>query len=214
MNRPVSPVKGRPRDNELRNTGNTLPRLVGFGGKLRSGKDAAADALVSLGYRRHGFSEPIRAALLALDPYVAVEGYLSEGTDYIRLSRLDRELGWTGAKDIPEVRRLAQQYGEGGRENFGSDLIVRGNTLLLDRRLSESPVVSTGIRFPSEHDLIKERGGVTIWVERDQQAEGHIATHATERGIDSDTFDFVIVNDGSVEDLHAKVLDVLAEVAR
>jgi hypothetical protein len=69
--------------------------------------------------------------------------------------------------------------------------------------------VITDTRFPNELEAVKERGGITIIVKRPET--DHLAgDHASETALDNSTFDEVIVNDGSLEDLIEKVKEILA----
>lgn len=74
-----------------------LPRLVGLAGYARSGKDAAAGALVDLGYERRGFADALKV--------------------------LAGCVGWDGRKD-DAGRRLLQELGVGAREVLGADVWV------------------------------------------------------------------------------------------
>jgi hypothetical protein len=69
--------------------------------------------------------------------------------------------------------------------------------------------ITTDTRFPNELEAVKERGGITIIVKRPET--DHLAgDHASETALDNSTFDEVIVNDGSLEDLIEKVKEILA----
>jgi hypothetical protein len=69
--------------------------------------------------------------------------------------------------------------------------------------------IITDTRFPNELEAVKERGGITIVVKRPET--DHLAgDHASETALDNSTFDEVIVNDGSLEDLIEKVKEILA----
>ena len=68
--------------------------------------------------------------------------------------------------------------------------------------------VITDTRFPNELEAVKERGGITIVVKRPET--DHLAgDHASETALDNSTFDEVIVNDSSLEDLIEKVKEIL-----
>lgn len=127
--------------------------LIGITGLKRSGKDTAADYLTSTyGFKRYAFADPMREALMALNPKVGAT-YLATLVDYI---------GWESAKSFPEVRRLLQRLGtEMGRDLFGEDFWV-------DRTFSaihEDPsphVVITDVRFPNEYSRVIAEGGIIL----------------------------------------------------
>lgn len=69
--------------------------------------------------------------------------------------------------------------------------------------------IITDCRFPNEAKAIKDRGGVVIRVNRDYQnplmPDTAIPEHPSETALDDYEFDYVIENDGSIEDLVEKV---------
>jgi 5'-nucleotidase len=192
--------------------------VLGFGGVLRSGKDTAADRLVEQhGWVKLNMSDPLAEALYTLNPRVEVDNYISPpltrnvlfspGT-YHYQDIVDK-IGYVEAKTIPDVRRLLQALGtEVGREMIDQNVWVN----IAARRIQEltaqgKNVAITGIRFPNEIEMIREVGGVSVWVERPGLAsgEGINASHASEISLDKDDFDLVLWNDGSLGDLNDKV---------
>ena len=63
------------------------------------------------------------------------------------------------------------------------------------------------VRFVNEAEAIKSRGGILIKVERDT---GYTDNHASEHALDNYTnFDYVIQNNGTIEELISKVKEIL-----
>ncbi|MHB1973804.1 MAG: deoxynucleotide monophosphate kinase family protein [Acidimicrobiales bacterium] len=163
--------------------------VVGLSGYARAGKDTVAQILV----QRHGFvtgafADALKLVLAKLDPIIC---------DDIRLS--DIAGGMEEAKALPEVRCLLQRLGtEAGRNVLGADVWVRS---LLDRppvRLAVSDC-----RFVDEAEAVRARGGLVVRVDR--PGFGPVNGHVSETALDGYDFDAVLVNDGSIEDLSAKV---------
>lgn len=182
-------------------------RLIGLGGKLRSGKDAVADHLVeTYGFVKIGMSDALHEAMLVLDPIVEVE----QGWDYgeaVRYSTLIAVDGYVEAKKRPEVRRLLQQLGtEVGRdmidENVWVDIIARKINVHLTAGTS---VAVTGLRFLNELTMVRTFAGQAWWIDRPGLEPAQASTHASENGVTGSLFDRTIVNDGTLEDLYAKV---------
>lgn len=79
----------------------------------------------------------------------------------------------------------------------------------------------TDMRFPNEMEAVVKRGGITIRVVRPtvyaapkdnseyNNQELAMFNHPSETSLDSATFDFVINNDGTIEELVKKVKDIL-----
>lgn len=183
-----------------------LPTLVGLSGYARSGKDTAAQALIELGYERRAFADKLKDLTAYLDPIVA--GYIVPGCDCcggdeIVFERLSEDLahGWESAKRTPEVRELLQRLGVGARE-------ILGDSVWVDAALDGLPdstklVVVTDVRFPNEANAIRAIGGVVYRVER----AGVVAVngHISETALDGYSFDGIIENNGTIEQLHATV---------
>lgn len=202
-------------------------RLIGLCGYAGSGKDAAAAFLTGLPaghpdgpWRRLAFADAVRAGLLALDPAVGVKcepaaKENNEGIEFDFIPVLLSEYiaicgGWDEAKKSPEVRRLLQRYGtEAGREIHGDDCWVD----VVERRILKNWVdigpegqlkfVITDVRFPNERDMIRRRGGIIVRITR--PGVGPKNGHVSERLVEEITPDAEIVNDGSLDDLRAKV---------
>lgn len=67
--------------------------------------------------------------------------------------------------------------------------------------------IITDCRFPNELNAIKERNGLTIKVVRDNAV---VSDHPSETALDTYTnWNYVIDNNGSIEDLKAKVSEIL-----
>ena len=80
--------------------------------------------------------------------------------------------------------------------------------------------IITDTRFPNELKAIKDRGGITIRVNRPDFVENaltgerfpvkvHRSGHPSETAMDNEEFDYVIENSGSLKDLEEKVLEIL-----
>lgn len=186
-----------------------LPPLVGFGGKLASGKDTAADWLVeNRGYVKVFMSEPLHRAMAALNPIIASDGAHRYNDEVAAF-------GYTDAKKDPEVRALLQRLGtDVGRKIIGEDVWVDIAGRKIDAiRERGFPVVITGLRFPNEVEMIRARGGALWWTER-VWPEGHanaaaIDAHASENGVDFTDFDLIIEN--STLDLFYESVEALAD---
>ena len=139
------------------------------------------------------------------------------------LKDIARHMGWNGEKDEPG-RRLLQMLGtDCGRECIGQDLWVNtwaasAHALVLRHRWDPSMqlplIVADDIRFQNEAMLFDRLGGHLVRIDR----PGYTFSpdgHASETGFEWPCKDplhgnrqtmkeQVVVNDGSVEDLHEK----------
>ena len=185
------------------------PRIIGITGKAGVGKDTAAAFLVkTFGYTRYAFADPIKELLNARF------GWTTENWE-------DRH--W---KENPQVlipkptgdhwlspRQLAQWLGtEVGRNIAGPncwvDVFQRWYRDRSEQRMDEDRVVHVegpyvvipDVRFNNEAEMIRYRGGKILKIHRSNVEE--VASHVSEKGINSDLIDWNIDNRDSIADLH------------
>ncbi|MGW8743521.1 deoxynucleotide monophosphate kinase family protein [Streptomyces sp. NPDC055794] len=177
--------------------------LIGLAGAARSGKDTAAQALLGIGWARRAFADKVRDMLYAFDPYV-----LDTHNEVWNVSVAVDRYGWDGAKEqLPEIRTYLQELGtEGGRAVLGEDVWVDA---LFRNHDTWGPTVITDVRFPNEAEAIRERGGMVIAIQRPGQELIADAKHVSENALAGYLFDDVILNDGSVAQLHDRVVQLL-----
>lgn len=160
------------------------------------------------GFQRVAFADVLRDIAYAIDPYVAKTDYEEALPDalplqyyYSRLSNVIDVYGWDYAKNkYADVRRLLQRLGtEGGRNILGENIWV--DTAFA--RAQGDKIVVTDVRFPNEAEGIRTRGGRVVRVER--PGTGPRNQHPSETSLVDYEFDATILNDGTIEDLHARV---------
>lgn len=174
--------------------------LIGLAGYAQSGKNTTADILCAEhGFQQRAFADPLREALLRLNPIITAVD------DGIHLRDIVEEHGWEFAKRYRECRELLQRMGtEVGREMFGQNFWV---DYCLNGEGGETDLAITDVRFTNEADAIHARGGVLVRIVRD--GYGPINGHRSETDLDEYPFDIIIENNGSLDDLRGKVSDVM-----
>jgi len=186
------------------------PRIIGLHGYAQSGKDTVASMLD--GYERLAFADRLRECTYALDPMVEFHDR------HVRLQSIVDAHGWDYAKvNCAEVRRLLQVFGtEVGRELIADSLWV---DIVLDQMRDglehdESKFVITDMRFPNEIAGLmvfgdEEKVKVEFWKIK-RPGVGPVNAHVSDAGLPDSLFDQVIDNDGTLDDLKAKVTTLLA----
>lgn len=164
-------------------TTSATPPWVGLIGAAGSGKDEVAQVLVrSFGYTRVAFADPVRQALLAVDPLIPTHNHL-ERPEWIspipgttRLSTLLETMSYEEAKrKFPEVRALLQRMGTEAIRALDEDFWLK-----LAREAGEAAPVApvfTDTRFINEVLMVKSRG-IIIKVDRPghtNTAAGHVS---------------------------------------
>lgn len=192
----------------------TQPWLIGYGGLKGSGKDTSADFLVeNRGFVKEFMSEPLHQALLIENPWIPLRMHLGQyhttriDMTSIRYSDLVDQVGYTKAKENPEVRRLLQRKGtEAGRHLIHEDVWVNvALKKIQSRRASGNAVCITGIRYPNELAMVRDNGGLLVWVDRPsvtRAASLNQDAHTSENTLSADDFDVVLSNSQDVAHLH------------
>lgn len=80
------------------------------------------------------------------------------------------------------------------------------NTAYRTHLLAGEPLVLTDMRFPEEEEIVRTLSPLVIHIDRDiGRRDGHVS----DVPIKPKPGDYIVNNDGTVEELHAKVLDIL-----
>ncbi len=187
--------------------------VLGVGGYAKAGKDTFVNALAADGWNRTYMSEPLERSLVTLNPIVDSWVEWAFGEPFVKVKRfkeLRDEVGYDEAKNNEEFRRLLIAMGtEVGREQFDPDLWMKIAEKTIQKSLESRRLIAvTGIRFLNELDMISAYHGITVWIER--PGVGPVANHASENTLGPDDMDYVVVNDGSVRDLHEKARKLVA----
>jgi hypothetical protein len=182
--------------------------LIGLCGYAGAGKDTAAHVLIEeLYFQRVAFADPIKAALLALNPFVPGQ----DETSYTRLSEFNTDRCWAEVKEYPEVRRLMQILGtEVGRNLFDPEIWVKLAESKILSTMAVGNTVVTDVRFPNEARMIKKHGGVLVRVSRPQF--GPVNEHVSDRASENWTYDHFVENNSTVETLHEEMRNLVEKL--
>jgi hypothetical protein len=184
--------------------GQLVPRvtILGLSGYARSGKDTVADYLSeSCGYVKMSFADPMKQALLTIDPNID----FGEGRAYLSQAI---KVGWDELKkNSTEIRPLLQRLGtEVGRNMWGEDFWVNA---AINSIPDGSKIVFADVRFPNEAKAISALGGQVWRIERD--GVGPANSHVSETALDGYSYDLSIKNSGSLEELYSAVKNSITE---
>lgn len=179
--------------------------IIGLVGYARSGKDTVAEYLVSNEeFTRRAFADPMREALLRLDPRINVGEMRG-----VPLTEAVKNIGWDALKEHSEdVRHLLQRMGtEVGREMFGQDVWVNK---AMENIQPEDHIVFSDVRYQNEADAILRQGGRLWRITR--PGVGPVNAHGSDSAMDSypaSSFDLTIVNDSTKEELFSALEETL-----
>lgn len=175
-----------------------LPKILGFAGRKRSGKDTAAQAVEADAF---AFATPIKLMLRALLEYQGADDDLIERMLEGDLKEVPSEM-LGGRSPRYALQRLGTEWGRQQMcDSFWVDICLR--------LAEQAPrAVITDVRFPNEVAAIRARGGKVWRIERPDRPVGEGEEHSSEVLIDTLDVDRVVVNDGTIEALHDQITNV------
>lgn len=176
--------------------------LIGLAGRKGHGKDTAAKGLPMC--ENVKFAGALKAMIRTLFEYVGLDAETIERAIEGDLKEVPMEC--LGGKT---PRHAMQTLGtEWGRDLIWNNLWANSFEL----RAGQFPfVVCTDMRFPNEVALVKSMGGTTIRIVNPYRPPS-TDEHPSETAIDTLAVDCVVVNDGTIEELHDDVGNILAGV--
>jgi hypothetical protein len=211
-----------------------MSSIIAICGFMGSGKDTIADYLQTFhGYKRESFANSLKDAVSVVFGWdrEMLEGRTKQSREW----RETRDEWWSArlGRDITP-RYVLQYWGtEVVRKGFHDDMWVAS----LEHRLlnSRDDIVITDCRFPNEIAALKNIGATVIRVKRGPEPAWYNAArdynkgmrelgwalgkdvlekanvHASEYSWVGSKFDYVIENDGTVDDLFNSIKQVLSK---
>ena len=174
---------------------------LGFSGKMRSGKDTAADYMTE---KLGSFGYNIQRLSFA--------GTLKRIGSYIQ-----QECGFPVERDRELYQWLGTDYGRKRNPNVWTDALERQITTL-EAEGDVDAILVTDVRFPNEVEMLHRRGFTLVRVSANpalrlfRGADPDCLEHLSEVALDEldrrEAFDWMIQNEGSLDDFK-RVLDAV-----
>lgn len=183
------------------NKGNNM-KLIGITGKAGAGKDTIASIL----WRAHSFTVmPFAGPLKAAAAHMFGLG-MQHFNDREMKEKVNTYWGMS-------PRQMLQLLGtEAVKPHFGEDIWIKRWNLDYGALAETDHIVVPDVRFDPEANHLRKLNGIIIEVRRPAAGlAGDTGSHASERGLTMEP-DFVIMNDGSLEDLIIKVQNLMREL--
>jgi hypothetical protein len=210
--------------------------IIGVCGFIGSGKDTIADYLTNFhGFRRESFANSLKDAVAQVFGWdrTMLEGRTKQAREW----REQVDPWWAERLNMPHLtpRWVLQYWGtEVCRKGFHDNIWIAA----LENKLrnSKDDIVISDCRFPNEIKSIKDAGGIVIRVKRGPEPEWYddavsmnkgperntswalgkgkidkLGIHASETAWVGTDFDYVFENDSSIDDLCAKVKDLVLD---
>jgi hypothetical protein len=190
--------------------------LIGVVGLIGSGKGTVSDRLEQKhNFRKDSFAKSLKDAVSSMFNW---DREMLEGkTDESRAWREKPDVFWSKRFGKDVTPRWVLQY-------FGTEVMRQGmhDSIWIDScmaRYDGKPTVIADTRFENEIKIIREMGGSILLVKRGQDpdwftdyVEGNVVPkniHLSEYAWAKSEYDHLITNDGTLEDLHSKIDDLI-----
>ena len=207
-------------------------KIIGICGRKRHGKDTVGNFLQLEGrYTPLAFADPIKRIAMDLYGFTYEQVYGLEKEipdprwDGLTPRHALQQIGTEMARGIHKetwIRyglNIIEQASRGkqprihwapsrGFTKARHDLIIPGRENATEwgsKYVDLDRWCITDVRFPNEAEMIRAAGGKVIKVVRPSLEGKQGDTHASETSLDSIEPDLLLVNDGSLDDLHVKV---------
>lgn len=191
--------------------------IIGIVGFIGSGKGTVGDLLEQRGFKKDSFAAPLKDAVSFIFnwPREMLEG----DTEVSRKWREAPDPFWSEKFDRPFSPRLALQLmgTEAGRDVFHKDLWV----ISMFNRAKDRNIAITDVRFKNEIEYIQKHDGYVVRVRRGPEPIWYNAALSANKGLVNEMhrykihpsewdwigcdFDYVIENDGDIQDLDNKI---------
>lgn len=184
--------------------------IIGVSGKIGAGKDATASWLVkNHGFQIVRFSDALKEEVLRILPKTCVEIWRTYwGLSDTPTDEELRQMLWETKPPI--IRRLLQEWGtELRRHENPVYWIDRWTDKVRALSALGISVVAPDVRFLNEAEAVHALGGHVLRIDRPGLPVGD---HVSELEGDKITYDHVIANTGTLDDLAVRVDRYLARV--
>lgn len=180
------------------------PQVIGIVGRKQHGKDTTANYMVEkYGYIRIAFADAIKDMLKCSFGFSEeqLNGNLKETIDEFWKIKPRQVLQFVGTELFRDKMGELIPHIE---TNFWVFIVKKKihDTLKVN---PHAKFVMSDCRFENEVNFIKEMGGQMIHVFRPTIENNSESNHSSEKYIDDLPFDFKIINDGSLDNLHLQV---------
>lgn len=179
--------------------------IYAFAGKRFSGKSTASQVLVEDGFVDAKFADPLKNMMRAFYRTCGVDEEIIERK--IEGDLKEVPCGWLAGK-TPRyaMQTLGTEWRDMISTTLWSDIFVNR----VQSGVLGDKIVCSDFRFPHEAEALSEVGAYTYKIDRPSLQDDDVSKHASETQIDALPVIGTITNDGTKDELRAKVTALLA----
>lgn len=163
--------------------------------------------LASLNLSIERFAEPLKTC---------ISGFLDIDVDElnnqdVKSMQLDPSIWHTITGDPLTIRDLHTRIADAIKNAINPDIFATSCIERINANDKKELFIVNDVRFPNELDILQNNGAYCVKITRGQHNTQQ-PVHASEQGLPSDKFDYLIRNDGSYEELSLKVAEMLLDL--
>ena len=182
--------------------------IIGLSGKIGSGKSTVADIFEMNGFYLDSFAKSVKDVSNSIFGFdrSRLEGITKEDREW--REKPDERYSILFNKSFSPRDSLILIGTTLGRNQIHQDIWVETVFNRYNSSHNQNLVI-TDVRFPNEYNAIKKRGGILIRIERHNT---YRIEHESETSLDTYPFDYVIENNGTIEELKEKVKKIINKI--
>ena len=179
-------------------------KIIGFTGRAQSGKDTCASFIKELSDKviLAAYAKPLKDAAKIL--FNLTDDQLYDQT--LKEQSID-DLCINGIDASPRI--ILQWLGSHLRKDISQDFFLEHMSFKIKEALKKDIdyFIVTDIRYNNEAELLKKYGAIIIKIEREGPTI-KTSNHHSENGISNDIVDIIIDNNGTLDELKKKIIDI------
>ena len=193
---------------------------IAISGKANSGKDTASklfiDAVKSVenefrGAKSVAFADPIKKIIKIMFPKTKHKFLYGPSKYRMEIIEGARKNG------LPvSIRQLAQEIGTDIGREYNKNIWI--DALDYEMRKAEKKglniFIIKDVRFENEHKYAKDNGYITIRLRRNEQLTMSHSSETEQDTIPDSEYDYVLNNDGTIEDLKNSIFAIILEISK
>lgn len=173
--------------------------IIGFAGKKRSGKDSAAQYLMSkYPFKRYAFGDPVKEICRILFGWNEDQLFGEKKEEITSLGISPRE----------SFQKIGTDFGRDGINQLFPNLKIEAGSLWIEifKRSSQNKnLVISDVRFQNEANAIKELGGHVIYIDSKYSIDD---CHLSE--MINISYDYKLENYGTIDEFYQNIESILS----